>query len=162
MTESTTTQAQAAINSEATVYDARAASRRLGLAMVAQADLLMTMNLVTPTGMTAAVTQELAVHMRSVGEFLARGNGTAVIFDRQTALAAAVSSFLMNGAALDLLNVDVSKAMNKVDAEPLAEAIEGAVADMDQGDASTAMAIVEITAPMFAAFIGEAPVEPLG
>lgn len=100
-----------AIKFEAMDDSIASATRRLGLMLVAQSELLSTVSLASPTGMTASVTQELCGHMRQLGQYLTAGAARAVILDRESALAAALLMNLASARTLQRLGVRFEDAL---------------------------------------------------
>lgn len=153
MTESTTP------TSAPTNDSAAAATRRLGLMLMSLADLLHTVNLATPTGLSASVAQELAHHTNSLGQYLASGAGAAVVFDRQTALGAYIGMSTMAADALRMLHVDVAGCLESEEQRGTSELLASMLVEVDAGRLVPGISIGDYLSQGLEKFVGEAPAD---
>lgn len=159
MTETTTEQAQDAINSLADKGPVLA-SRLLGVMLLAQAEMLQGITITSRTGMSAAVSIELAQHMHALGSFLAGGYGQAVIYDRVRALSSMVVSTIMGGSALEELGVNVSGAMDVPEDSDLTGILREVLDQLRANIFDPNTSVPELLDPLLPGFVGDAPEDP--
>lgn len=138
MTEQTTNQP---------AYEPEKATKMLGAMLIAQADLLQSMQILSPAGAANGITGELAHHLRSVGTFMCATNAGVVIHDRSFAFAAALVASSTSFNALDRMAVNVPGALEACEEQTI-NIIRGAMPDIVGGNAAVAESLTETISPL--------------
>lgn len=139
-----------------------AATKLLGFMLIAQSELLQTMTISSPTGMTAGVTQELAHHMRGLGQYLAAGKATAMIHDRQAALGCTFGMVSAAGLALELLNVRINELMGPESGDkPVAyDQLLLLLEQLQAGAFNPSTPVGDLLSTGLESYVGEPPIAP--